>query len=144
MSSSTKAPMWFLIVSIIALLWNLIGLWGFTTSFNLGPEDMADVPERMRGYYEAGVPWFYWAAYGLAVIAGVLGCILLLLKRKLATLVFILSIVGILIFNTWSFLISDMAELMITEDYVIQSLVIGIAILLLFLSKRAERKAWIV
>ncbi len=143
MSSSTKAPIWFLIVSVIALLWNLIGLGGFIASFNLSPEQMADVPERMKGYYEAGVPWFYWAAYGLAVIAGTLGCILLLLKKKWATLIFSLSIVGILIFNTWSFLFSDMAESMITEDYVIQFFVIAIAILLLFLSKRAEREGWI-
>lgn len=143
MSTATKSPLWFIIVGVIALLWNLIGLWGFSNSISMTPEQLGEVPERMRGYFEEGFPWFYWAAYGLAVIAGVLGSIMLLLKKKWATLIFSLSLIGVLALNTWTFLISDMPESMIAEDYIIQTSVIAVGILLLFLSKRAEREGWI-
>jgi hypothetical protein len=143
MSSYTKAPVWFLIVSILALLWNLMGLSAFYYDMTMTPERMADLPAEMHGYYDGSVPWWNWAGYGLAVIAGVLACIMLLMKKRWATLLFSLSLIGILIQNTWTFLFSDMPETMGSGIYLMPTLVIGLGILLLFLSKRAEREGWI-
>jgi hypothetical protein len=134
MSTTTKAPVWLLIVSILALLWNLMGLSAFAYDMTMTPERMAELPETMHGYYDGSVPWWNWAAYGLAVIAGVLGCIMLLMKKQWATLLFSLSLIGILIQNVWTFLFSDMAEVMGSEIYFMPTLVITIGILLLLLS----------
>ena len=143
MSTTTKAPVWFIIVGVIALLWNLMGLSAFLYDMTMTPERMADLPEEMHGYYDGSVPWWNWAAYGLAVITGVLGSIMLLMKKRWATLLFSLSLIGILIQNIWTFLFSDMAETMGSDIYLMPTLVIAIGILLLFLSKRAEREGWI-
>lgn len=143
MNTPTKAPTWFIVVVVIALLWNLMGLTAFVYDMTMTPERLAELPEEMHGYYDGSVPWWNWAAYGLAVIAGVLGCIMLLMKKRWATILLSLSLLGILVQNAWTFLVSDMPEVMGSDIYLMPTLVMGIGILLLFLSKRAERDGWI-
>ncbi len=42
-------PMWLRVVSLLAVLWNLFGLWSFTYHFTTTPEVVATWPELAGG-----------------------------------------------------------------------------------------------
>jgi hypothetical protein len=67
------------------------------------------LPEVERALYES-VPAWATGAFAVAVWGGALGCLLLLLKKKLATPVLILSFIGIVVQMIHSFFIANSIE----------------------------------
>ena len=61
---NAKPAFWFWILSVVALLWNLFGLFAFVTQLLSGGDE---------------VPTWVMAAFGVAVIGGSLGCVALLI-----------------------------------------------------------------
>lgn len=137
-----KAPIWFIIIAIVALLWNSMGTFMFITDVTKTPEDIAAMDAAMQPFYQ-NVPLWNWLAYGLAVFAGLLGSIGLLMKRKWANKMFVFSLIGILIQNFFSFVVDDAMEALDNAKYVMPTLVIGIGIGLLFLSKKGIQNRWL-
>ena len=78
-----KPPGWFWAVAVLALLWNLFGLAMFYMQVNMTPEQLAQLPEAQRELTQA-FPGWVWAVDGVAVVAGTLGSLLLLMRRRLA------------------------------------------------------------
>jgi len=80
-------------IGALAILWNGFGtvLWGGTTFM---PDTfLAGVPATQREYV-SGLPLWSSLTWGLGVVGGVVGSILLLLRNRLAVPVFGLSLVG--------------------------------------------------
>ena len=103
--SNTKPPIWFWIVSILALLWNLMGVMSYL--------EQAYMTDEMKAQYTAdqltlmeGIPVWVTAAFAIAVWGGLLGCIALLFGKKWAKPVLMLSLIAILIQMAYSFFIA--------------------------------------
>src|SRR6478609_7643657 len=93
MSTSTNKPAaWFWIVSVISLLWNLMGVMAFVMQVTMSPEALQAMSEGERSLY-TDIPMWSTITFGVAVFGDTLGSILLLLRKKLATMVFTVSIV---------------------------------------------------
>ena len=77
----------------LALLWNGLGtvLWGGTTF--LPDAFLSELPKAHRDYV-AGLPVWSTLTWGLGVVGGVVGSILLLLRRRMAVTAFALSLFG--------------------------------------------------
>ena len=133
-----KLPVWFWIVGVLALLWNLMGLGAFATESLVIPT----LPEDQQELFRVRPSWVY-AAYAVAVIAGTLGCILLLMKRKLAIIVFILSLLGVLAQQCYVFFMSDSFKVMGNGAMVLPILILIIAIALIFYSIKLNAKGWL-
>lgn len=88
-----SAPWYLWLVGIFALLWNGFGvfLW-YGTSF-MTDTFLEGVPATTREYV-AGLPLWSTITWGLGVVAGALGALLLLLRNKLAVPAFVLSLIG--------------------------------------------------
>ncbi|NND95340.1 MAG: hypothetical protein HKN45_10775 [Flavobacteriales bacterium] len=140
--STTKVPTWFKVVAVLALLWNLMGLVAFFFDLQMTPEQMAELHPAMQEAYQNSPSW-NWIAYGIAVVCGVLGSIMLLLRKRSATLLFGLSLLGILIQNFYTFLMVQLYQQMGGGAYVMPILVVVIGIYLYLLSRRAMRSNWI-
>lgn len=89
-----KTSIGFWIVSILGLLWNLAGSVNFL--MQMKAESLASMPEPFHTII-ANRPSWATAAFGLGVFGGVIGCLLLLLKRKVAIYVFMASLAGIVV-----------------------------------------------
>lgn len=142
---TTKPTKLFWIINILALLWNLLGMMAFfVTMVKISSEKMLDeLPVGQRVLY-GNTPSWNWVAYGVAVFAGVGGCIGLLLRKKWATPVLIISLVGVLVQNSYVFLISNTMEVMgVAQTVVGPVLIIGIGIALIFWSLTCTKKGWI-
>jgi hypothetical protein len=99
------APRWLLWVSILLLLWNLMGVGAFVTQWMMSAEQLATLPPEQQEMW-AKMPSWAWAAYAIAVFAGTAGAIGLLLRKKWAVPLFLLSFVAVLAQFTYPFIIA--------------------------------------
>ena len=89
-----RAAPWYLwAVGGLAILWNGFGtiLWGGTSFM---PDTFLDGMSAAQRDYVSGLPVWSTATWGLGVVGGVVGSILLLLRNRLAVPAFALSLFG--------------------------------------------------
>ncbi len=81
--TTTKPPVWFWIISILALIWNSMGVNQYLQqAYNTEAFKSMVSTEELEMISQ--LPTWYTAVFAIAVFAGALGCILLLLRKKLA------------------------------------------------------------
>ncbi|WP_281986306.1 hypothetical protein [Aquimarina aggregata] len=141
MKIANKPPIWFWIIAILALLWNIMGVLAYLAQAYITDEAIASLPEAEQSFYN-NMPAWATAAFAIAVFAGTLGCILLLLRKKIASILFILSLIGIVMQTTYNFFLQDFIVLS-GSRMVMPILVLLVAIFLIWFSKKATVKAWI-
>lgn len=78
----------------LGLVWNLMGCMNFLSQSNA--EVVAQMPEAYQILIAARPAWAT-AAFGIAVFAGAVGCILLLLRRRVAVQLLMFSLIGVLL-----------------------------------------------
>jgi hypothetical protein len=137
-----KTPTWFKVVAVAALLWNLLGCIAFFSDLRLSPEDLAKLPEAQQALYAARPGWAV-AATAVAVFGGVLGSIGLLLGKKWALPVFVLSLLGILVQDFGLFVLAKGASLAGPVAVVMQGIVLAIGIGLVLLSRKGIARGWL-
>lgn len=101
------APRSILLIGIILLLWNLIGVLAFIMQYSADLSQLAKSDPTTARIF-AQMPGWSWAAYAVAVGAGTLGAILLLLRKAAAAPIFLLSIIAIVVQFGHSFLGTDL------------------------------------
>jgi len=140
-ASEKKTPKWFMIVVVVLLLWNLLGVMVYIMQVTMSPEVLATLPDAQRQIYESTPAWAT-AAFAIAVNCGVLGCVLLLLKRNLAGPFLQLSLAGVLVQMYHAFFLSNFFEVFGPGGLVMPVLVVVIAIFLVVLAARARANNW--
>ena len=138
-----NTPVWFKVVAVLALLWNLLGCLAFFSDLLLSPEDLAKLPEAQQALYAARPGWAV-AATAIAVFGGALGSIGLLLGKKWTLPVFVLSLLGILVQDFGLFVLADGASLAGPVAVVMQAVVLAVGIALVLLSRKGIARGWLV
>lgn len=137
-----NTPTWFKVVAVVALLWNLLGCLAFFADLRLSAEDIAQLPDAQQALYAARPGWAV-VATGVAVLGGVLGSIGLLMRRKWAFPVFVLSLLGILVQDFGLFVLVDGASLAGPVAVVMQGIVLAVGIGLVLLSRKGIARGWL-
>lgn len=141
MTTSTT-PSWLKSVAWAALVWNLLGVIAFIMQLLMTPEMISKLPVDQQAAY-SNTPLWATLAFAVAVFAGTLGCIFLLLKKAVARTCFTLSLIAILIQQFYNFIVINSIELLGASAVFMPLLVIIIAILLLQLSHRGKQQHWL-
>ena len=142
MKDQEKTPTWFKVVAILAIVWNFMGLIAFFMQITMSVETLAAMPEADRTLYE-NTPIWATAGFAVAVITGTLGSAGLWLRKKWAHPVFLLSLIGVIVQQTYIFFISGMMKSAAVSSMVMPVMILLIAILLLFYSKRMIKQGWL-
>jgi len=109
--SNAAVPMHLWIVGVLSLLWNAMGGFDYTMTQTQNAEYMANfTPEQLEFFY--GVPTWFVACWAVAVWGGVLGSLLLLMRKKLAVTVFGFSVVSMIATTVYSYGIADGMKVM--------------------------------
>ena len=108
-------PRWFRIVGITLLVWNLIGLAVFAMHISVAGdqealENLQMTEEQQKLIMET--PTWVNVAFGVAVVAGVLGCIALVMRSRMAVPVLGLSLLGVVAQNVYVYFMSNSLEVM--------------------------------
>ncbi|PIB30967.1 hypothetical protein BFP77_02600 [Maribacter sp. 4U21] len=141
-NSMNKPPMWFWIVNALALLWNLAGVMAYLGQAYMSIETLEQMSQAERLLYESRPAWVT-GAFAVAVWGGALGCIALLLKKKWAKPVFIISLIGILAQMSHSFFMSNNFEVYGPGAMIMPIMVLIIGIALVLLANTAIKKGWL-
>ena len=144
MEAVEKLPTSFWIIAGVGLVWNLIGLASFGMQMVATPEQIAGMYEtEAEVAYISSIPAWANGAYGLAVIAGVLGCIALLMRKGVAKVLFGLSLAGILVQNVYGFVVANGIGVFGVGAIALPIVVIVVGVALLIYAGRAESKGWV-
>lgn len=131
----------FWVIAIVSLIWNAMGAMNFF--MQMRPETLAPFPESHRTVIENRPAWAT-ISFAISVFGGVLGCLLLLLRKAAAYIVFIVSFIGVIATMAHAFSVtgspfqSGMFDLVLT---VISPILL--ALFLIWYSKYAENNGWI-
>ena len=99
----------FWIIAVLALLWNLMGVYQFYLgSFAL--ERIRDSVSVEEFTIMESLPSWYAFVFGIAVFTGVLGCFLLLARKKLAVPLFGISLLTVLVIEFYWLFATDIME----------------------------------
>lgn len=135
--STNKPPVWFWIVSVVALLWNGLGVMAYLTRAFATDEMIAALPEEQQAEFLTEYPAWYTAAFAIAVFAGALGSLGLLLRKKFAYSLFVLSAIGAIVQHVYLFMNIEMASV------VMPIMIIVVCLFLIWFSKKSSAKGWI-
>lgn len=141
-NAKSKPNIWFWVIGVVGLIWNGLGSMNYlmhTTNSEALKENYT--PEQLA-FVEASPAWVT-GAFALAVWGGLLGCLLLLLRKKWAVPVLLISLIGILGQNVYNFFLSNASEVFGSDMYVMPVLVILIGIGLYFYARSSAGKGWL-
>lgn len=142
MTTTVKPPVWFWVVSVLALLWNIMGVYNYLNQAFNQVAILESFDQAQREVFE-GTPAWATAAFAIAVFAGLAGSIGLLLRKKWARPLFIISLLTAIVqFNHWVF-ISDAVEAFGPSTYTMPIIVVIIGLYLIFFSKQGIQKGWL-
>lgn len=139
MTEQTKTPIWFWIVGLLALLWNGAGVAAFIDQLTLNADDLAQMSETKKAVF-ADPPLWTMIAFGLAVLGGFLGSILLFLRKKMAVTLFILSLVAVLVQLSSYFIVDGYLEYLGDQGWTMTILIVIVAISLVWFSQSSVRR----
>lgn len=135
-------PRSFLIVGVVALVWNLLGVMSYLMEVTRSPEALAQMSEAEQVLIET-LPSWVTGAFAIAVFVGVLACLALLLKKAWAAPLFLVSLVAIILQMGYWLFVADTMEVYGPEAIVMPLLVTVIAIYLVWYSRDAKNKGWL-
>ncbi|AGI72721.1 hypothetical protein OA238_c26830 [Octadecabacter arcticus 238] len=122
----------FWIFAAVGLLWNLMGCLNYIMQAN------ADVVAQMPELYQeiiAARPAWATAAFAIAVFGGAVGCILLLLRRRVASAAFVVSLIAIAGHSVFTLRVAGVTPSLV--------LVVLVGVALLWYSSIARRSGWL-
>lgn len=143
-STISNVPKWFLGVAIAALIWNLLGVFAYLGQMYLmsNPEMLAELSVDEQNLY-INTPIWATIGFTLAVWGGAIGSLLLILKKKVAKPVLIVSLAGIIVQMYHSFFISNNFEVYGPGAAVMPVMIIIFGIGLVWLSDKSVKEGWL-
>ncbi|MGA9422834.1 MAG: hypothetical protein WBW61_10765 [Rhodanobacteraceae bacterium] len=135
-------PKWFKPVAVVALLWNLLGCAAFLVDFRMTPEDVAKLSAAQQAMHAARPAWSV-AATAIAVLAGATGCIGLILGRRWSYPLLALSLLGVILQDIYLFAMSGAASQAGAAAFILQAIVLAVAVGLVLLARKAIGNGWL-
>ncbi|MFM1783473.1 MAG: hypothetical protein RIS14_1226 [Pseudomonadota bacterium] len=133
-------PKWYLTVSILALLWNLMGCAAYLSDVMLSTEDIAAMDATQQALYNSRPAWAV-AATAVAVWGGAAGCIGLILRKRWSARLLEISLAGVIVQDIGLFILSGVnpGSFVMAMQGVVLLIAIGLAVL----SRKAITNHWL-
>jgi len=139
--TTTKPPIWFWIISALALIWYVLGVYYYLQqAYNTTFYRSMYTPEQLMIVDE--MPAWATAAFAIAVFAGIFGVFGLILRKKWAKTLFLISVLGIVLQYIYNVFIGKMYELFSITENVRYFIIPIIAYLLFYIASKAQEKYW--
>jgi len=135
-NSTSKPPIWFWIVSVLGLVWNVMGVNAYLQqAYNTESFRAMYPPEQLE--IVANQPAWLTAAFAIAVFGGALGCLALLLRKKWAVTLLLLSLLAVIVQMSYAFINDQVTNMVMTL------MIIVFAIFLIWFSRKSAANGWI-
>ncbi|MGA9574261.1 MAG: hypothetical protein WBS20_09975 [Lysobacterales bacterium] len=139
LNTSVKTPWHLWVVGIVGLLWNSMGAMDYIMTETRNEAYMgAFTPEQLEFFY--ALPVWTVAAWAIAVWGGVLGTLLLLLRKGFAVPVFLVSLIAMVLTAIHNYGLSNGLEVIGDTFSLVFTAIIFLASLGLYLYSRAMKQ----
>lgn len=142
MTTATKPSALFWIVAVLALLWNLFGVLMFWQNLAMTPEQVAVLPDAQRQVTLARPDWTF-VPFGIGTVAGVLGALGLLLRRRWAVPLLLLSLLGTALLFGAIYAVTPVWSLMGARGAVFPVVLVLIGLFLWLYARRSAARGWL-
>lgn len=135
----SNPPAWFRIVALLALAWNAVGVFMYLHSVGVFGDPMTDLTEAQRVAAES-IPAFVTGAFAVGTLAGLIGSVGLLLRKRWTWAVLLVSLLALVLLEGWIVFLSGHVE---AFGLALPVIVTAGALLLFWLASHARRKGWL-
>jgi hypothetical protein len=136
---AVAAPGWFRIAAGGALLWELLGCVMFVWQ---AVSDPAALPRDQQAAWAATPPWMN-AAWGFAVVTGVAGAVLLLMRNRRSEPLLLLSFLAVVVQFSGMVLVPALRNLTNSDDLFMPFVVAVICYAIWNLARKARKEGWL-
>lgn len=139
--TTAKVATSFWVIAGTMLVWNVIGLMFYYQQSTLTPEIMMQAgltPQQIA--HISDTPAWAHSGYAIAVNAGVLGALFLLLRKVWAVPLFVLSLVGVLVQDLDAFVLRDAMDAWGTSGITLPIIVLVICVFEIWYAREAKKK----
>lgn len=138
-ASRTHTPWHLWLVGVLGMFWNVVGAWDYLATQTQNESYMSRfTPEQLEFFY--GFPSWVVALWAIAVWGGVLGAVLLVLRRRLAAPVLLVSFLSMMATAAHNFVLANGAEIMGTGGVVFTGLIFLVALGLMLYAGAMSRR----
>jgi hypothetical protein len=138
-SGRIAPPAWYWLVAVAALLFEGAGAYLFANSLQIEP---ATLPLDQRAVFEATPEWMT-IAWAVAIGSGLLGAIGLLLRRRFAEPLLLISLIAVAVQFSGLFLVKQLREITPEDHLALPILILLLAYGFWQTSKLARRRGWL-
>ncbi|MBJ7882869.1 hypothetical protein [Gelidibacter salicanalis] len=131
-TSLNRPPVYFWIVSIIAFIWNAIGVYNYIALAFMTDDHLGELSKT-----EQHLPAWYLSVFAIAVFAGLFGSMFLLIRKRWAYVLFIVSFLAV---GFQQFYILTEVN---PRDIFLSLTILVISVFLIWFSKRAVARKWL-
>lgn len=139
---SAKPPKSFYWIAGAAFVWDLLGVVAYIGTVTVSPESIAELPEAQQELM-ANTPTWSTALFAIAVWGGVLGTLLLLLRKAFAYPVLIVSLVAVTLNGAYTWFMTNAFEVLGAGQAGFAAVIFAIAAFLVWFANDAKGKGWI-
>ena len=137
--TSSRPPAWYMFAAIPALLFMALGCAVYLMHVLADP---ATMPLDQRAALEAEPAWVT-AAYAIAVWAGLTGTLLLVMRRKLAEPILLVSLIAVLAWTAALLLVARLRETVSANDVAVAIAFAAITWTIFWFGRRSRQQGWL-
>lgn len=130
---------WYMVAAITSVLFMLIGCAGYLLTVTVDP---AALPIDQRAVVEAQPIWMM-AAYAIAVWVGLAGTVLLVLRRKLAEPLLLVSLIAAIFTFLPHAVVPAVRDHTTTNDIAVALVVLAITWTIFWFARHSRQRGWL-
>jgi hypothetical protein len=140
--NNQKTPTSFWVISIVGLIWNLLGVFNYLGQAYMSDETLSAMTQAQQDVMNS-IPAWATAAFAISVFGGTLGCIGLLVRKTWAKHLLLISFVAIMAQMLYSIIMAQAYKAFGASALMISILVMVIGAFLYYYARKCEEKGLI-
>ena len=142
-STTQKPSVFFWIIASIGVIWNAMGVNQYLQQAYQTDAFKAMYPDESVLEMVLNTPGWVMGAFAIAVFFGFIASVLLILRKKWATPLYLISLIGIVVQMIYNVFISKAMEVYGPGFIIMPIMILIIGVFIYFYSKKATAKGWI-
>ena len=135
-------PTWFRVVAVVLILWNLVGAYACIQQFRYGADAYGDATAYDRALFAAMPVWYNWN-FALAEATGLAGLIALLLGRRAALPLLIVSLLCVVVQYGYLFATTDIVAVKGVSTTYFPAFIALVCVLQIALARTGVARGWL-
>ena len=138
-TAGPPVPRWFTFAALAALAWEILGCVMYLMQVSVDPTTL---PLDQRAMWDAAPTWMV-AAYAVAVWVGLVGAILLLMRRRLAPALLAVSLIAVIVQFSALLLVPELRNLTTSDDLLLPVVILVFGYGIWHFARTAQRAGWL-